>query len=76
MFLKRILTARETRKNQKAETARTRYTYLDCLRDEVPVPTGANWSTYQLLMAGCTTLFMFIVTCLARSGTGYFTYTH
>jgi|GEM_PF-3261289 len=76
MFLKRILTARETRKNPKAETANARYTYLDCLRDEVPVPTGASGSAYQLLMAGCMTLFLFGATCLARSGTGYFTCTH
>lgn len=76
MFLKRIRDTRETRKNQKAETANARYTYLDCLRDEVPVPAGASRSTYQLLMAGCMTLFLFVAACLTRSGTGYFTQTH
>ena len=77
MIIKRIRDTRKTRKNQKTDTANVRYSYFDCLRDEVPVPSGPGESAlYRMLSAGCMTLLLFAVTCLSKLGTGYFTYTH
>ena len=77
MFINRIRDTREKRKNQKADTANVRYSYFDCLRDEVPIPNGPGESSlYRMLSAGCMTLFLFAVACLGRMGTGYFAQTH
>ena len=57
--------------------ANVRYSYFDCLRDEVPIPSGPSGSAlYHMLAVGSMTLLLFAVTCLGRRGTGYFTYTH
>ena len=68
---------RTNRKTPKAKTGNVRYSYFDCLRDEVPVPKGANGSTlYQLLMAGCMVLFVFSANGALDSGASFFAYSH
>ena len=72
MIIKRIRDTREKRKNQKADTANVRYSYIDCLRDEVPIPRGTSGSVlYQMLAVGSMTLFLFVMSCVCGTGTGY-----
>lgn len=61
----------------KAQTRDARYSYVDCLCDEVPAPAGTNGSTiYQLLMVGCMVLFVFTANGVGESGASFLTRSH
>ena len=64
---------RANRKTAQAQAGSARYSYFDCLRDQVPVPTGLNGTTlYQLLMVGCMVLFVFTANGALESGASFF----
>ena len=55
--------------NRTTERTTKRYTYVDCLRDAVPVPTGLNGTTlYQVLMVGASAAFMVTASQVERDG--------
>lgn len=62
----------------KHTTDRTaRYTYADCLRDEVPVPTGVNGTTlYRLLMVGGTVALAITADSIQESGIDFLEQPH
>lgn len=54
-----------------------RYTYAQCLRGEVPVPTGANGKTlFQVLMVGGMVTFMVTANGLRNTGLEFFANSH
>lgn len=52
---------------------RRRYSYLDCLRDAAPVPTGLNGTTlYHLLMVGGLVTVEVTASGFERAGASFF----
>ena len=65
------------RKKRIAAKRPKRYTYIDCLRDEVPVPTGSNGTTlYQTLMVGGMTAVTFTASGVCNDGVSFLVYSH
>lgn len=66
-----------SRKKRIAARRPRRYTYADCLRDEVPVPTGNNGTTlYQTLMVGGMTAVTFTASGVYSDGVSFLVYNH
>ena len=64
--------AASVQKAPKAQTADTRYSYVDCLCDKAPTPMEVNGSTlYQLMMVGCMVLFVFTANGVGHSGVSF-----
>ena len=60
------------RKKRIAARRPKRYTYLDCMRDEVPVPTGSNGTTlFQALMVGGMTAVTVTVGGVSSDGVSF-----
>ena len=65
------------RKKRIAAKRPKQYTYIDCLRDEVPVPTGGNGTTfYQTLMVGGMTAVTFTASGVCNDGVSFLVYNH
>ena len=63
------------RKKRIADRRPKRYTYIDCLRDEVPVPTGSNGTTlYQMLMVGGMTAISVTAGGVSSDGVSFLVY--
>lgn len=65
------------RKKRLAAKRPKHYTYIDCLRDEVPVPTGSSGTTlYQTLMVGGMTAVTFTANGIYHDGVSFLVYNH
>lgn len=65
------------RKKRLAAKRPKHYTYIDCLRDEAPVPTGSNGTTlYQTLMVGGMTAVTFTANGIYNDGVSFLVYNH
>ena len=84
MTKKRTMNIREAKKRAAQRKTRMcarkqpeRYTYIDCLRDEAPVPTGVNGTTlYQTLMVGGMTAVTFTASGVYSDGVSFLIYNH
>ena len=55
--------------NRTSNQQTKHYTYVDCLRDAVPVPTGLNGTTlYQALMVGGSVTLAVTASQVSESG--------
>ena len=58
-------------------TERTHYSYVDCLKGNVPVPLTANGKTlFQVLMVGGMVTFMVTMNGIANTGIGFLAQSH
>ena len=84
MTKKRTMKLLEAKKRAAQRKARMcarkqpeRYTYIDCLRDVTPVPTGVNGTTlYQTLMVGSMVTVVTTANGVKSSGIGFFESPH
>ena len=84
MTKKRTMNIREAKKRAAQRKTRMcarkqpeRYTYIDCLRDEAPVPTGVNGTTlYQTLMVGSMVTVVTTANGIRDLGIGFFENPH
>ena len=68
---------RLARKKRIAAKRPKHYSYIDCLRDEVPEPTGNDGTTlYQTLMVGGMTAVTFTASGVYSDGVSFLIYNH
>ena len=63
--------------NTSTVTDRSHYSYVDCLKGNVPVPLTANGKTlFQVLMVGGMVTFMVTMNGIANTGVGFLAQSH